>query len=561
MAIETVDLLYPVQVVSETSRTSDRHAERLPETTSRDLRLDRLSEWLGGDIHSGSEVLRTLAEFPQSIATITYRQDILFDLYEAPHLRERLLDLLPKLREITVFSRTASESDEPLLQAIWRLGELELFTECINALHQALSDNAPPLRSEGLRRLRAYVDGVRESDTFEELQKELPALRSGLKNKRSVTVGINLDDRLRPVEAGLVGIHSTPFHENRLLSGFLSRVTDGDRFALSAPLHKTPDAQSAGLPSGTKIPLSALFQDLHHLLRSVSRPLVRAVERYLNVQTTVLRNMANQIAFYLGGARVMSRLAKAGLPVCRPQLCESEKGRFHASEFYNLDLARRLIDQGNPQDIVTNEVAIGEPHHIFVLTGPNQGGKTTYVRGLGIAQVWVQSGLFAPASRAEISPADTILTHFPQAEHALPDTGRFSEETGRLSELLGRLTPNSFLLLNETLASTSPSEAVVLSREILSALRMLGTRSILATHFHEIAQNLEELNGGQQGRTSVGSLQAGVSQDDGDQSVHRTYRIEPGPPASTSYARDIAVRHGLSFEQIVEQFSRRGLLP
>jgi DNA mismatch repair ATPase MutS len=169
-----------------------------------------------------------------------------------------------------------------------------------------------------------------------------------------------------------------------------------------------------------------------------------------------------------------------------------------------------------------------------------------------------QAGLFVPARSATVSPADTVLTHFPSGEAGSIETGRLSQELGDLARLFDSATGRSLLLLNESLASTNASEALVVAEEMLTALRRIGTRTLYATHLHEIAGRLEELNEPTDAGPKIGALTAETIWD-GD-AVRRTYRITEGTPYGKSFARDLAQRHGISYEQLLEKFENRGLL-
>jgi DNA mismatch repair ATPase MutS len=207
---------------------------------------------------------------------------------------------------------------------------------------------------------------------------------------------------------------------------------------------------------------------------------------------------------------------------------------------------------------VRNDIGFDGTVGIVVITGANQGGKTTYVQGTGLLQVMAQAGLFVPAEQAVVSPIDTIITHFPSGEAGSIETGRLSQELGELSRMFDETTADSLLLLNESLASTNAAEALVVAEEMLAALRRVGTRTLYATHLHEIAERLSEINEPAEAGPEVRGLTA-ETEWDGEQ-VRRTYRIVPGSPAGRSFARDLARKHGISYEQLIEKFSKRGLL-
>jgi DNA mismatch repair ATPase MutS len=233
---------------------------------------------------------------------------------------------------------------------------------------------------------------------------------------------------------------------------------------------------------------------------------------------------------------------------------------------YNLRLA---LDMQNEKPnlhgvIVQNDVNFGPDGRIFILTGPNQGGKTVYTQAVGIAQVLFQAGLYVPAETARISPADGIYTHFASEEKSTQGIGRLSEESKRLSEIFKCVTRHGLVLLNESLSSTSSGESLYLAQDIVRALRLFSVRAVFATHLHELAEGVDSINREVSGDSLVVSLVAGVELRPGETGVDvsnnlvpRTYKIKPGPPEGHSYAKGIAVRYGISFEQLAGKWQER----
>lgn len=559
-----VSLLYPPGSQSEHSEGFAAEALGsirsgiLDNYAAADLGVGTLAEWISHNGIATKEIEALLRTRVTDPAVIRYRQAVLFDLYGREQLREKLQTLIPKMQEVTVFARSGTEATSAFQQALWKLAELELYVECVDQLYSAFAEEPEAPNSNGIAALIEAVKKEANDDTFQTLREELPKLRSGLKSKKSVTIGVNLDERLRPVEAALLSVNNKAYSEKGLISGIMKAVTGDTGYSVGTRLHQTPKADQMGLRSGERIPLAPLFQDLEQVLQSVARNLLRSLEKYMNVHTGLLRSLHRELAFYLGACRAMDELTANALPICKPDVTNEGTEYFVARELYNVHLARR--NESAPGDIVTNDVEIRERKRIFLLTGPNQGGKTTFVQALGLAQVLAQAGLFVPAQSARIRPVDSILTHFPTGEQGSQDTGRFSEELERLSELLSNTTDNSLVLLNESLSSTNPVEASSVAQEILRALRVLGTRCVFATHLHELAYEIDEINDTRDAAADVAHLRAEVAENDGNGPVQRTYRIVEGPPMGTSYARDIAERHGMSFERILDGFKRRGLL-
>jgi DNA mismatch repair ATPase MutS len=209
--------------------------------------------------------------------------------------------------------------------------------------------------------------------------------------------------------------------------------------------------------------------------------------------------------------------------------------------------------------VVTNDVQMGEEGRIGILTGPNQGGKTTYTQMVGLCQILAQTGLWVPAARARLSPVDNIYTHYPVEEQVAKGTGRFGDEAQRLSQIFARGTRHSLVLLNESLASTTPGESLYIAQDIVRILRRLGARAIFATHLHELAADVAALNASTAGDSRIISLVAS-RRAVGDDGLPRSYKITPGPPLGRSYAQEIAAQYGISYEQLTALLQQRGVL-
>jgi DNA mismatch repair protein MutS len=209
--------------------------------------------------------------------------------------------------------------------------------------------------------------------------------------------------------------------------------------------------------------------------------------------------------------------------------------------------------------VIANDARFDDQGRIFVLTGPNRGGKTTYTRAVGQALVLAQAGLPVPATTARLSPVDAIYTLFPAAEQAQIGMGRLDEEAAELAAIFRKATAQSLVLLNEPLGSTSPREALLIARDVLGGLRILGTRALLVTHLHELAHDAAALNDAVAGDSRIACLVAGAVESDGE--AERTYRITPGTPDGRSYAVDIALAHGLELRQIARTLAERGIDP
>jgi DNA mismatch repair ATPase MutS len=217
---------------------------------------------------------------------------------------------------------------------------------------------------------------------------------------------------------------------------------------------------------------------------------------------------------------------------------------FETEGLYNPRVALAIDDE-----IVTNDLSFDERAHIYVLTGPNRGGKSVITVALGAAQALFQLGLYVPADRAEISPVSGIFTHFPEGADDTIDKGRLGEECARLREIFDGADENSMILLDESLSSTGAYEAAYIASEILTAFAAMRCRGIFSTHLHELAASVDEINERSRARGGVAldTLVAGIEEG------RRSFKIIRAKPDGKSYARDIAAKYGLTFEDLMKE--------
>ncbi|MBV9357934.1 MAG: hypothetical protein JO023_20685 [Chloroflexi bacterium] len=545
-------------------RTATRTAVS-PQVAS-DLGLDLLVEALvtaepapHGRGRRERAVRQALLELSTDAEVIGYRQKTIAELVVDGELRRRLAQALPGLEALAdvLAPELFKPSGEPSAQHIaHRLAGLEQFAETSRALERALAP-APQL-GPGLAGLRDHLTTLTTSPTFVALEAELPGLRAVLAGARSITVGINLGGDLAPDSATILSINSERVDGKQALLGRLLGGGDG-RHGLT-PLQRASRGGLAGNPND-------VARDLDALLWTVAEPVAQALERYAAFAATPLVRLGPELALLLGGAALVSRLAALGLPMCQPEILPRQARQTELRDGYNVHLALRTARSVEPApSVVPSDLVFGATRgRVWVLTGPNRSGKTTYTVGAGLAHLLAQAGLFVPARSARLSPVDAIFTHFPSSERARLGMGRLDEEAERLAAIFRQATPDSLILLNEALAGTSSLEALALARDAVRGLRMLGARALYVTHLHELALLVDEINATTPGDALVGSLVAEPpaqrAADVSTDAPPRGFRITPGPPGRWSYASQIAEQHGISFPQLTRLLQERGLAP
>ncbi len=228
-----------------------------------------------------------------------------------------------------------------------------------------------------------------------------------------------------------------------------------------------------------------------------------------------------ETGFYVGALQLQQHLTRAGVQLCWPEPLTSTVGTLEAAGLVNLSIPVRVGTAPVPNDV---EAAARQ---LVIITGANQGGKTTLLRSIGCAQLLMQSGMFVPAARFSSEVAPAVHTHFRRSEDESLRSGKLDEELARMSRIVDACRPGDLVLMNESFASTDEIEGSYIGSEIISALLGHGMRVVIVTHFHALAQHF--LN-----RPGTLFLRAERLPDGS-----RSFRVLPDSPQATSHGFDV----------------------
>jgi hypothetical protein len=551
-------LLYPEGVFAE----GDNAFLQLSPDAAHDLGLDEIVAAFTPNRGHHKEIRELFFRLPRDPQAIAYRQAVLEDLLANSPLAGKFASLLPVIDSLFGYSHRQEQEMSWLHEVVWRAGELQNIIDCFEGMGEAFDPVEDGIRSEGLRTLQEQVRQARNDPTYQNLVRELPGLLAKLQSKASLTIGVNLDASLRPIQATLLSVNEKPFTDQSLLNRLFGTRTAREGIA---PLHSIQQPGLGG-PSSSVDPLMVpLFADLAGVLEKTAIPIADQLRQYAGLHGQLFKDLRQGMIFYLGALRFIRRFQELGLSLCRPQIAPADERRCEVSDSYNASLVLKQMDadEGKRPAVVTNDIRFGPAGHILILTGPNRGGKTTYIQGVGIVHILAQAGLRVPGTEAVISPLDHIFSHFPLEEKPESNAGRFGEEAIRLGQIFGQVTRHSLVLLNESLSSTSFSESLYLAQDLVKLLRRVGARAIYSTHLHELAKRVYELNDSVPGDSLILSVVASPIEPDGQAAgtpVNRSYKLEVRPPLGQSYAREIAARYGISYQQLEEVLSERGVL-
>ncbi len=268
-------------------------------------------------------------------------------------------------------------------------------------------------------------------------------------------------------------------------------------------------------------------------------------EKYGSYDISPFIRIAKELVFYLACIRFVQRYEEAGFFFSMP-VCTALQGS-DVRDAYDMTLGINLYRNNKGFEAVPNDYGFGEGRRVFILTGANQGGKTTFIRSVGLIQCLAQVGMFVPCRKASLGMAEQIHTHFSREDESGASVGRFEQELQRIHEILGNLRDGDMVLLNETFTSTQRSVAVVLLKRLLQEMDHRHCCGGLVTHFYEVCDGLEG-----EGFYSLVTEVAG----DG-KCKERTYRIREGESFRYSFAKDIAVKCGVTYERLMETEGRR----
>lgn len=476
------------------------------------------------------------------IKDIKYRQNPFSDLIKFPKLADLCNQAVIALTDMEELRKMKSktQSNESMLYSI---KEIDLYINLVNMLAEGFYDLNLKIESEAFKKFTSFVLSTYHSEEFNHLKEQVSKASFSIRNIKSVTVGMNLDARMTPYEAGLLSINTEYIYSGELIDRILRCDGKRDEFRTIAPLV----AVNRQLSQTEKTTMNTIFYDaLKKVFSSQLRNWEVMCHTYFTKKTTDFLLLLPELRFLCVGVKIIRLLQKYKLPLCNPSVFPMEDKRFSVTSFYNPVAALRLKEINSKTQIIFNDITFDDSGMIFILTGPNRGGKSVYTCAIGIVQLFFQLGLPVPAEKAELSPVDCIYTHFPTPSSQTFQKGRLGEECERLQAIFKNMSEYSLVLLDESLSSTDSYEGSVIASEIVICLSALGCRAVYSTHLHELAARVDEMNQVYTRRSKIDTLVAGIENNT------CTYIIKKAKPDGKSHARSIADKYGLSLAHIMK---------
>jgi DNA mismatch repair protein MutS len=451
------------------------------------------------------------------VEAIRYRQEVMGDMQDGT-LMGYIKAFAEKMVIVSRYLALVKKVDFNGYKKGWFLEAALVYCQAVTDLARDL-DRAD-LKSNGFLAFRKYVSGYADSQSFQLLHKEAQKVKGGLSGLKYCVI----------IQPGKFSVQK------------YKGETD-----YSIEVMETFEKFKQGAVKDYLVKLTEMYRMNHieaQILDFVARlypdqfaALDHFCEQHRSFVDETIRVFDREIQFYIAYIEFIAEVERKGLSFCYPQVSTTSR-EVYAVDVFDLALARALLSSTKP--VVCNDFFLEGPQRIIVVSGPNQGGKTTFARTFGQLHYLASLGCPVPGRQARLFLFDQIFTHFERQEDIHNLRGKLQDDLVRIHEILDRATPDSILILNEIFASTALKDAVFLSKEIMARVMELDLLCVWVTFIDELSSLSEQT-------ISM------VSTVDPENPALRTFKIVRKPADGLAYAFSLARKHHLTYEQIMER--------
>jgi DNA mismatch repair ATPase MutS len=374
---------------------------------------------------------------------------------------------------------------------------LQMFVGVLKRLRRVADQHENKFKSEGFSNLLSMLRRELGDDYFGEIEDHL--------NRLKFRSGVLISAHLGKGQKGKNYVLRMPHRDDR---GWLTRLLAERPLSYSFQLHPKDEAGAQALArlndQGVNLVANALAQSTDHIL-------------------SFFHMLRTELAFYIGCLNLHGRLGELGEPICFPVPAPVGERALSFADLYDVSLA---LNMGKA--VVGNDFN-ADRKDMIIITGANTGGKSTFMRSIGLAHLMMQAGMFVSAQSFASEVSNGIFTHYKREEDATMESGKWDEELSRMSEIVDKVKSNAILLLNESFASTNEREGSEIATQIVNALLDRGVKVFFVTHLYQFA------NGFASGQLRNTAFLRAERSPDGT----RPYKLIEAQPLQTSYGPDL----------------------
>lgn len=448
---------------------------------------------------------------------IGYRHEVLRDL-DGTDLFGVVTDFAQDMHRMRARLGPTSKSRYAWQRDRWHLAAVSAYCSAITRLSERL--DTASIRSRGFAALRDYVTDYVASRSFTEMMQQTEGLERDLDSLRySIDIKGN---RIR-----VSNYHDEPDYSVDVASTFEKfKQSDAKDYRVKFTSYDDLDHVEAGV-----------LERVAQLFPEIFGALDQFWNEHREFADAAITGFDREVQVYIAYLDHISPLKAAGLAFCYPEVSSDTKS-VRVRETFDLALAAKLV----PDDaaVVCNDFHLDDPERILVVSGPNQGGKTTLARTFGQLHYLGSLGLPVPGRDAQLYLCDQILTHFERGENLEDLVGKLQDDLVRIHDIVESATPDSVVIMNEIFNSTALEDALYLSREVLERLIRAESLCVCVTFLDELS--------------SLGPATVSmVSTVEPDDPAVRTYQLVRKPADGRAYAMAIAERYRLTYERLVDR--------
>jgi DNA mismatch repair ATPase MutS len=456
----------------------------------------------------------------RDVEAVHYRHHVLSDL-EQEEVRGAVGEFARAMSRMREQVELIGKLRHELQKQRWFLQAVASYCAGVSAFADRLAQLE--LQSQGMAALRDYLQNDTASEAFVSLASETGEREADL---AAVTYGVHIrGNRVRVSRYD--GEADMSEEVQRTFAKFAQAAVKDRRITYRADPHM----------DHVETQIMELVARLHPETFTVVRDYCDRHQGYID--ETVVR-FDREVQFYLAYLECIAPLRSLGLAFSHPRVSVGSKHE-HATQTFDLALAIKRVSEG--ATVVCNDVELDGPERILVVSGPNNGGKTTFARMFGQLHHLAGLGLPVPGRDTRLFLPDRIFTHFEREEDIATLRGKFDDELARIHEILSQATGDSVVIMNESFGSTTLHDALVVGSEVVGQLIGLDVLAVFVTFVDELASL---------GPSTVSMMSTVVPEDP----AVRTYRVVRKPADGLAYAAALAEKYGLSYESLRRRLAR-----